>query len=673
MITERVAPARLWAFALAVFGFVPFVNRIAGGHEAPWFGTVLSEWLSGSAIVVGVALVLFLVMRRLDWWPRGWAPIADMAARHRSSTGAVLGFASLCLFAVVALGVLSGRPLLIDEIVQVMQARILADVEVARAADVHPEFFSALHVVDVNGKVFSQFPPGGPLMLVPGVLLGLPWLTGPVFGAIAVAAYWRLVHAMDAPPVALGAAILFAIAPFMVFMAGSHMNHVPTLAWLCLALVALDSVTRSETPRSGPAFLLGLSLGMMAAIRPVDGAAFALPAGAWLAARTLRQPAFLPALLASGAGVAMPIAGVLAYNAATTGHPTLFGYELLWGASHGLGFHQAPWGVTHTPARGIELVNLYFLRLQTYLFETPLPSLIPPIAALAWARRLTPMDRYLLASAALLVAGYFAYWHDGFFLGPRFFYLLLPMLVLWTARLPAIVRERFPTLRLDRLVLLAYAVSAAVATMAALPTRTRQYSNGMLLARHDYLAPARRAGVDGGLIFVRESWGSQIIARLYSLGISRPEAEALYRTIDTCLLEEAVTVLERSEVRGSAAFRRLRPLSADSLLLVSKVYSPDVTERVLPGKVYPEVCRRRIGEDRAGYSFLAPLLAREGDGNVYARELHARDTLLLQRYPDRPVYLLRAVSSDIGAPLTLEPFRLDSARAEWALTSFPQP
>ena len=93
-----------------------------------------------------------------------------------------------------------------------------------------------------------------------------------------------------------------------------------------------------------------------------------------------------------------------------------------------------------------------------------------------------------------------------------------------------------------------------------------------------------------------------------------------------------------------------------------------MTERVLPGTIYPAVCQRRITEDRAGYSFFAPLLARDMGSNVYARDLHARDTLLLQRYAGRSVYLLRARSSDIGAPLLLERVRMDSAQAEWAAT-----
>jgi hypothetical protein len=665
---DRVALARLWAVALTILSFFPFVNWIPGGHAAPWYSSASTEWASGAAISVGSACVLFLVMRRLGWWPSGWSSIAGAADRHSIVTGALLGVVSATLFGIVAVEVLAGRPLLIDEIVQVMQARIFGEGRVARVADAYPEFFSALHVVDVNGLVFSQFPPGGPLMLLPGVMAGAAWMTGPVFGAVAVVAYWRLVRSTEASPaIALGAAALLAIAPFMVFMAGSHMNHVPTLAWLCLALLGLHTVMVSETPRPGVALATGFCLGMMLAIRPVDGAAFALPAGLWLFARTIRERRFLPTLLMSGVGIVTPVVGVLAYNSATTGDPTLFGYELLWGASHGLGFHPAPWGVAHTPSRGLELVNLYFLRLQTYLFETPLPSLVPSIIALALVRRLAPFDRYLLSSSALLVAGYFAYWHDGFFLGPRFFYLLLPVLVLWTARLPAIARDRFPTLGLDRAVLLTYAVSALVAALASLPNRVRQYSSGMLLARHDYMAPA--STVTDALIFVRESWGAQLIARLYGLGVSRSEAEGLYRTIDTCVLEGAISSLEVESVRGNAAMEQMRPLTRDSSRLLISTLSPDGTERMLPGTSYPPVCQRRILEDRAGYSFYAPLLARDGGSNIYARDLHARDTLLLQRYPDRRVYLLRAASSEVGAKLLLEPLRLDSARAEWASLS----
>lgn len=666
--SARPALARTWGLGLGVLGFLPLVNWIGGGHSAEWYGVSLSEWMSGAAISLGVALVLFVVLRRFDRWPAGtWDRISRAAVNRPVVTGLGLGAAALSLYAAIARSVLSSRPLLIDEIVQVMQARIFAEGRVARVASDLPEFFSALHVVDVNGSVFSQFPPGGPLMLVPGVLAGAAWLTGPFFGALAVFAFWHLVRSTErSAGTALGAALLLAASPFMAFMAGSHMNHVPTLAWLCVALWSLERVTRSAGGRAIDAFAMGLSLGMMVSIRPVDGAAFAVPAGLWLVVRTVRRETALATLLASGVGIALPVGAVLAYNSLTTGDATLFGYELLWGPSHGLGFHRAPWGVTHSPLRGIELVNLYFLRLQTYLFETPLPSLVPAMVALLLVPRLGPFDRYLLASSLLLVAGYFAYWHDGFFLGPRFFYLLLPALVLWTTRLPRILGERFPApWGPGRFALLAYASSVVVAFMVSVPVRARQYAGGLSSMRHDYMAPAANAGVRDAVILVRESWGAQVIARLWALGVSRSEAEAIYRSVDTCVLDGAVERVERSGIRGAAAMELLRPLTRDSARVMASDISPDKTERILPGLSYGDGCRRRVLEDRGGYTFLAPILAQDPGTNVYARDLHGRDTVLLQRYPGRPVYVLRASSSDVGAPLVLEPLAADSARAEW--------
>ena len=45
--------------------------------------------------------------------------------------------------------------------------------------------------------------------------------------------------------------------------------------------------------------------------------------------------------------------------------------------------------------------------------------------------------------------------------------------------------------------------------------------------------------------------------------------------------------------------------------------------------------------------------------------------LLLPRYAGRPLYMLRAVSSEIGATLLLEPLSVDSARAEWSAGQGP--
>jgi hypothetical protein len=139
----------------------------------------------------------------------------------------------------------------------------------------------------------------------------------------------------------------------------------------------------------------------------------------------------------------------------------------------------------------------------------------------------------------------------------------------------------------------------------------------------------------------------------------------LYRGVDTCVLDEMVASLERAGVRDSMALRSLSPLLRDSSRVVKSTYSLDVTERVLPGVQYSRQCVRRIDEDRAGFTLLAPLLVADWENNVYARDLHARNEMLLRQYPGRAVYLMRPSSGEIGAPPQFFPVSRDSLERAW--------
>ena len=248
----------------------------------------------------------------------------------------------------------------------------------------------------------------------------------------------------------------------------------------------------------------------------------------------------------------------------------------------------------HTPARGLELVSLYFLRLQSYLFETPIPSLVAVIVALALTKRLRLMDRVLLAGSALLVVSYFAYWHDGFYLGPRFFVCLLPALALWSARVFPEWRARWGRDASYRVVVVASVVSALIAVFISIPVRANQYRGGLKTMRWDLEGAARDAGVRNALVFVRESWGAQLMVRLWAVGISHSDAQALYRSVDACALERGLDSLERTGGRDAAARAVLFPLMADSARVVRSPFSADSSERVLPGSQYGARCVRRL-------------------------------------------------------------------------------
>jgi hypothetical protein len=651
-----------------VLAFPPIANWIPGGHEADWYSFIANGFVSGTTIALGVGVVLGILSGKIGGLWRGGA-LDTLVVRWKQrpvlATLAIIVVA-LALYTWVALDVLGGRPLLIDEVVELFQAQIYASGSLSLPAFAHPEFFSGMHLVDTQGKVYSQFPAGGPAMLALGVLVHAPWLVGPLFGVIGVAAF--AVYERRTEPrqgVALAATSIFALAPFAVFMSGSHMNHVTALAWVMVAIAAMASVMTSEKPRPAIAALSGFGFGMAATIRPVDALAFALPAGIWFLVRAIRDPRRWLDAIPAGIGVAIPVIALMVVNSRTTGAPLLFGYEVLWGKSHRLGFHAAPWGVSHTPARGLELINLYFLRLQTYFLETPVPSLVPAIGALALSRRLDRFDRYLLTSSALLIGLYFAYWHDGFYLGPRFMYLLLVPLAIWTARFYPLLRERVGSGLIYRSAVYATLCAIAIALFVDAPIRTSQYRNGLLTMRWNADSSAAASGVENALVLVRESWGAQLVSRLWALGVPRSESELLYRRADACALDHAIGELEAGTTRGMAAFEALRPLLADSARQVGSPVSPDTTEQYLPGSKYSAECAARIADDKAGFTLYTPLLLAHGGNNVYARDLHGRDTLLLRAYPDRPLFLLKPATAAIGEPPQFYPISRDSLDRAW--------
>jgi hypothetical protein len=189
--------------------------------------------------------------------------------------------------------------------------------------------------------------------------------------------------------------------------------------------------------------------------------------------------------------------------------------------------------------------------------------------------------------------------------------------------------------------------------------------------RWDIEGAARAAGVHDAIVFVRESWGSQLMVRLWALGVPHSDAEALYHFVDACTLERGIDSLERTGVRDAAARTSLLPLLADSLRVVRSPFSADSSERVLPGSTYGARCVRRLREDRAGFTVFLPFLIADGERVVYARDLHARDSVLLARYPSRSVYLVRPPSDRDGALPQFWPISRDSLRADWAQRDIP--
>ena len=669
----RWATILRWALALPVLALalLPVDGWLGTRVDPSLYATAVDEWWSGTLIAVGLGVVLALLSRRIPrlWRDGAWGRTADRTGLVGPPRAALVAVVAGLVYAVIAKWILSGRPLLIDEIAQVWQARVYASGRLSVPSTGHPEFFGVANLVDHGGRVFSQFPAGGPAMLALGSLLHAEWLVGPVAAALGVWWWAAVLRRTGEPqPSATNALLLLAFAPFAMFMSGSHMNHVTTLTWVLGGMAGLALVTTSERPRPLAALGLGLAFGVAATIRPLDAFAFGFPAGGWLFLRALRDRRRAMECGLAAVGMALPIAALLVVNARTTGDPLTFGYTLLWGRGHELGFHQPPWGPPHTPARGLALLNSYLLHLQVRFLETPWPSLLPALAVLAMGSRLRPFDRYLATGSALLLGGYWAYWFNGYYLGPRFVYLLVPFAALLTARCGTMIRERLGGGSLGHRIWIFSAGTGAVLALGLnIPLRAKQYANAFQTPRYPVAEAAAAAGARNALVLVRESWGAQLVVRMWGLGVPASTEEFVYWRTDMCAMTETVRALERAGLRDSAAAAALMALTADSSRVVDAVLSIDKTERVLPGSGYTPYCRARLAEDARGFTLYAPLILEDRTGNIYVHDQHERDTLMLARYPDRPVFLYAPADTMQGTAPRFVPVRRDSLFADWGL------
>ncbi len=647
---------------------VPFLHLQALFDDPPGTTWLLApyEWLLGMFVFGSIA---WLVSRTFP----------EAVERMTRGLDAGLGRPGDRTFRLAALGALaailfltsrfafSHRPLLIDSIIQLFQAKIFASGAAWAPAPPYDGFFTTQHMIVDAGRWYSQYPPGHPAALAVGVWLGAPWLVPIVF---TLASAWLIGDAarrMFDERVARTTWVLLILAPFFWFMGASHMNHVSSLLFVSLFFWSFvrwekgGAVRTSDPPdlegvEPGPAgiawlALAGAALGGAFLSRPLTavavGLAFIVPA-VRIAGRR-----WWMAGLAGAAGFLAIASLYFAFNAATTGDPLTPGYMKLWGAEHGLGFHATPWGDVHTPLTGLrnELIDLGLL--HSFLFEWAIPALLPLglLLAAGWATR-GPEAR-LLGAFFAIPAAYFFYWHRDAFLGPRYLYEGLPFLMPLVAISLLDLRGRLSGRRFRALGELdpgtAFAalvgLSFAYSLLYGTPQRFRVYATGMESVKRDIVEEAREAGVDRGLVFIAVSWGNRLIARARQAGASAGIVERVYRNSDHCELELLVRRAEKEAWPPGRLEREMLSIQrpADEIEVVR--LNDDPTLRLVPDRPLAPVCADEVLYDREGYTNYSPHLARNRpdlEGRyVFARDLREQNERLREWYPDRPAWLYR--------------------------------
>ena len=609
-------------------------------------------WVAGLVLFVGPAIVVAgMVPRRFD---RLWGAL-------RSRLDAVPGrwlMAGTALFTTIAAAsagayMLSQNPTTSDEIAQLWHARILLTGHLTLPPDPHPEFFAVDNVID-RGRWYSQFPIGGPAALAIAMPLRATWLLNPLLAGLIVVNVYRFASQVYGTSEARIAALFCATCPFLLMMSGSYMNHTLVAFLATLALAELPRWAGATGRRQSiGGIVVGLSLGSAIMVRPLDGAIVAAVGGGFMASEAVQHGRARTLLVPVLAG-AVPVAALLVANWLTTGDPLLFGYEVLWGENHSLGFHDDPSGNVHTPARALALAIAYVMQLNWALFGWPIAGLVVVGGALVAIGRFSRWELILLLWIELQLIAYAAYWHAGLFLGPRYLFTVVPALLILVAR-GVVVLAGGVSARARRIVvagagaslLSAWLIPSTPVGALGIIKSVRPVRTAFKMDLDPLVASLRGRSA---LIFVSETASTRLMRRLWGLGISRPDAARLMADKDHCALLEA-TVAEAE--RDGSPEERLARLSRTKSYAPSpgvRLQAPDAAFRVSDVESLTPRCRDEGLQDGArgqSISYGLALLRNEigADGRitgpiVFVADLAEHNEVLRARFSDRQWYRL---------------------------------
>ena len=660
------------ALVLFALGLVPTANYVAPGIGLQWWGQAVRLWsLWGIVVAVLALLVARALPRMCDALPAlvEWALLRP----SRSVFMVLLGLA-VCLLGVFFAWHLFGlQALTIDELSLEWQGRLLASGRLFARAEPHPEFFSTTQTVIVGDRWFTHFPFGPAAILSLGVAAGVPWLVNPILAAVAALMVYRFLAVTTTEREARAVACLFAISPFVLFMAATRLDHVPALVAIWMAIAALPGWTRATAPGVAHrhAAVVGLGLGMAATIRPYDAALCAVVIGLFQLRELRRNRVLVGSLATQVFAGCVPVAVLLVANSATTGDPFVFAYDALNGHAHRPGFHLDPMGELHTPRRGLFNISAYLLRLDAMLLGWPVPALLLVIAALAWQRSKDAWDELVLGLLGALLVGYWYFWGEGRAAGPRFLFTAAPIFLLYVVRFGGVLRERVthPLLRRAATVV----VPLWIALGWILPASVAQPNGVWALARRAREEPvatrlidaaASEHRLDNALVFIADGWRARLIGRLSALGARPFTAQKIVEYYDACRIQQlldaaeemSAPLAERSRHVFSALDRAPRAVSVPGMATADQLaFEPD---RAIAPACAAELASAESGG--ADYARYLPRNATDADGRlggrvVYARDFGPRNALLRERFGGRAWYRARVERVDGVLRARIEP------------------
>lgn len=358
-------------------------------------------------------------------------------SRHLPKTGSFAAAAAIAVAAAVAAALISWKTLglvshVSDEIAYTFQARILASGHLRLAEPAVPAALEVQHVIAKDGIWVSMYPPGWPLLLVPGIWLGAPWIVSPLLLLLSVLGVFTLGRELHDERTGLAASALLAVSPFVLLHGAGRMSHLPTLCLAVWCAVFLERAASGATERRGRALIAAGALGGAAwLVRQISATALLLPLVMACLWRLRKDRAGAGGLARLALGAAPAVAVYLAFNAAVFGGPFISGYRV-----HDPTLRFNGYGGDYAAYPSLFVANApeYLLALSRCAWGFPWPDLLL-LAPLLRPARGREKDALLGAGVMLLVLVFSLYWfYDIVYGGPRLVFEAMGFLAILAAR-----------------------------------------------------------------------------------------------------------------------------------------------------------------------------------------------------------------------------------------------
>ncbi|MGD9874682.1 MAG: glycosyltransferase family 39 protein [Kiritimatiellia bacterium] len=410
-----------WQIVLGSALLVLFLS----GQGFPLHGAIAKFPLQTAAVFTLAAFAVtgrrYEMLRRCTGW---------IFSMPRLPFNALLFAVSCTAYVLVALLEFKGIPRIDDGMAALFQARIFARGKITLPLPEDAGFFEVFGVLGQQaglGHWCGMYPPGWPLLLTPGVWLGVPWLVNPVLGGLLVVTISELGRSFYDERTGRLAALMVIPSPLIAVLSGLHLSHIPTALALGLCLLSLKKLWQTERWFWGGA--AGLLWGFAFLCRPLDaavmGAIFALafffPASRFWRCRGGIAAGMAAALLA--------IAALFIFQEITTHDWRTPGHVIGMGERGDFGFGRIDRVRTHTPAIAIQYSFMRLDVLNENLTGWPWPALALVILPFILRRARAEDWLFLLPLPALLLT-FACYWYyescvPGRYLTPAFPFLFV--------------------------------------------------------------------------------------------------------------------------------------------------------------------------------------------------------------------------------------------------------